>query len=654
MTYSPGPLGNVMSRLQGLKNVSRRKVMPGEGILKEKDEFENDVSGTAQPMPDFASPVNQEFGNNGIPTQNDDVRANVEVNPSKEEDEQGFFSKLGSSLASMVQSQGQPATESQNAMQQQPEPGYLDQAGSWLKKSFTPSTLEEINAQKAAYQAEQQEPGYLSRFGNWVKEGFTPSSPEEIRARQQESYQRLGWSLPQNRTNEPSVGRSMTDMVKGMVDKQGQGNYLQPQPAPPPVEKTPEEMEREQKEREAAELNPWQVAAYGANDTFANNPELVQTFEQETGIKYTDQMKDTVDQYEKILSDRENGIIGDQANYDEQAKRINDRINSNQTTDADKFFIGLALAMPLIIGGLFGKEAGLGALSGGAKGIGNMISGRQDAMRKDEALLAGINKQKQDSNLKRSEIDLERLKIPGEVRKTNPNPNEDIVGMNIATFKDPNTGKVIASGPEILPGFVADTKYANNAKARDVLRGKASELAQEEASLERANAATAKMVEAAMQIKDPTMFGKLMSYALSDGDNALKKWAKQYAPEIYIDGRWQNSAVLFDSIGEQLKDAYRRNEGMKAFTNTVSGHLSSMLSNPLSSGLKPQDIIDQVLTLRDRGQNFFIDKAKSQGFITIPFEQKFGRLNRNLYSGLNKREEKKLVSQDKQLMHGSE
>ncbi len=652
MTYSPGPMGNVISRLQGLKNVSRRKVMPGEGILQEKDDYEDDVSGTAQTMPDFAMPVNQEFGNSGIQSQSDDVRANMEINPSKEEDEQGFFSKLGSSLASMVQSKAAGASEMTKGM--------VNRYGGTHAGTYNPPQKPEQFPQEAGQGFSLPQDPEQSHFSKALGKGLTnlitgkENKPFFPYTENREYIDQPPGYMDEKDPNEPSLGRSMTDMVKGMVDKQGQGNYLQPQPAPPPVEKTPEELEREQKERENAELNPWQVAAYGANDTFANNPELVQTFEQDTGIKYTDQMKDTVDQYEKILSDRENGIIGDQANYDEQAKRINDRINSNQTTDADKFFIGLALAMPLIIGGLFGKEAGLGALSGGAKGIGNMISGRQDAMRKDEALLAGINKQKQDSNLKRSEIDVERLKIPGEVRKANPNPNEDIVGMNIATFKDPNTGEVIASGPEILPGFVADTKYANNAKARDVLRGKASELAQEEASLERANAATAKMVEAAMQIKDPTIFGKLMSYALSDGDSALKKWAKQNAPEIYIDGRWQNSAVLFDSIGEQLKDAYRRNEGMKAFTNTVSGHLSSMLSNPLSSGLKPQDIIDQVLTLRDRGQNFFIDKAKSQGFITIPFEQKFGLSNRNLYSGLNKREEKKLVSQDKQLMHGSE
>lgn len=650
MNYSPGPLGNVISRLQGLKNVSRRKVMPGEGILKEKDEFENDVSGTAQPMPDFAPQVNQEFGNSGIPSQSDDVRANMEVNPSKEEDEQGFFSKLGSSLASMVQSKAAGASEMTKGM--------VDRYAGTHAGTYTPPPKPEQPQQEdgQGFSLPQNPETSLTSLSKGLanliqgeKKPFFPYTENREYIDQPPGYMDEKVVDP----NQPSVGRSMTDMVKGMVDKQGQGNYLQPQPAPPPVEKTPEEKALEQEELDKAQERPWEVAAYGANDQFANSPELVSDFEKYTGIEYTNQIKDTVDQYEKILSDRENGIIGDQANYDEQAKRINDRINSNQTTDADKFFIGLALAMPLIIGGIFGKEAGLGALSGGAKGIGNMISGRQDAIRKDEALLAGINKQNQDSNLKRSEIDLERLKIPGEARKANPNPNEDLIGMNIATFKDPNTGEVIASGPEILPGFVANTSYANTPKARDVLRGKASELAEEKAALQKANTATYKLAQAAVQLKDPGIFGKLFSYALSDGDSSLKKLAKQNAPQIFIDGRWQNSAVYIDSIAEQLKDAYRRNEGMRALTNTVSNHMSNMVGNSQYSGLTPQDMIDQLMILRDRSQNFYVDKVKSQGFLGIPIEQEFGNENKKLYSGLNKREEKKQLASDKQKMYGS-
>lgn len=651
MSYSPGPFGNIMSRLQGLKNVSKRKVMPGEGILQEKEEFENDVSGTAQPMPNYSMPIEQGFSNGEVSNQlENDVRANAQINPDQEEDQQGFFSKLGNSLANMVQSQAAGASQMTKGM--------VDRYAGTATGNYNPPPQPEQPPQEAGQGfslPQNPEPaltslskGIASLLGKKNEPAF-PFTENREYIDQPPGYMDEKIVDP----NEPSLGRSMTDMVKGMVDKQGGSNYVQNQPAPPSIEKTPEEQALEQQELDKAQERPWEVAAYGANDKFANNPESVAEFEKYTGIEYTNQIKNTVDQYEKILSDRENGIIGDQANYDEQAKRINDRINSNQTTDSDKFFIGLALAMPLIIGGMFGKEAALGALGGGAKGLSAAMGQRQDSIRKDEALLAGVKKQRDDSNFKRSEIELERLKLPGEIRKNNPNPNEDMIGMNIATFKDPNTGEVIASGPEILPGFVANTSFANTPKAREALRGKASELSEEKAALQKANSATYKLAQAAMQIKDPGIIGKLFSYALSDENSALKKKFKQDAPQIFVDGRWQNSAVYIDSFSEQLKDAYRRNEGMKALTNTVSDHMANMVGNSQYSGLKPDDMIDQLMILLDRSQNFFVDKVKSQGFLGIPIEQEFGKENKKLYSDLNKREEKKQLVSDKQKMHGS-
>lgn len=651
MGYSPGPMGNIMSRLQGLKNVSGRKVMPGEGILQEKDDYENDVSGTAQPtMPDYSMQIDSQPGQGGIPSQEDDVRANMEINPNQEEDQQGFFSKLGNSLANMVQSNATGANDMAKGM-------VNSYAGGYSNPVSKPQVQQE-EAPSQGFSLPQNPDSALTALSKGLasvlqrenKPAF-PYTEDRTYIDQPPGYRDEKIENPVG-PEEPSSGQKLTQMVKGMVDKTGKANYIN-QPPVSPVEATPEEKSLDQEAMDKAQSQPWDVAAYGANDQFANNPELVSEFEQYTGIDYTGQMKDTIDKYEKILSDRENGINENQSNSDEQTKRINDRINSNQTTDTDKFFIGLALAMPLIIGGMFGKEAALGALSGGAKGFSGMLGQRQDALRKDEALLASINKQKDDSNIKRSELELERLKLPGEIRKANPNPNEDLVGMNIATFKDPNTGEVIASGPEILPGFVADMAYANNPKSREVLRGKASELAQEKAALQRANAATSELSQAAIQLKDPTIFSKLLAYSLSEGNSPLKKLARQNAPQIFMDGRWQNSAVYIDSKVEQLKDAYRRNEGMKAFTNTVSSHIANMIENSQYSGLKPQDMIDQLMILRDRGQGFFMDKVKSQGFLGIPLEQEFGNENKKLYAGLNNREEKKQLALDKQKMHGS-
>jgi hypothetical protein len=198
-------------------------------------------------------------------------------------------------------------------------------------------------------------------------------------------------------------------------------------------------------------------------------------------------------------------------------------------------------------------------------------------------------------------------------------------------------------------------KFGNTSKKREGMQTKASELEQEKAALERANQATSEVISAAMQLKDPGIMSQILSYALSEDKNgALKKIVRQNAPEIVVDGRKVNAAVYIDSKIEQMKDAYRRNEQMRAFTNTVAAHIGNMAENPLYSALKPSDLIDQMLILRDRGQQFFVDRASSQGFIRQPLESKFGKLNRELYKGLNTREEKSSLERDKQLMYGSE
>jgi hypothetical protein len=405
-----------------------------------------------------------------------------------------------------------------------------------------------------------------------------------------------------------------------------------------------------------AQMQPWQVAAYGATDAFANSPELVSEYEIYTGQDFDDLQKDTTKKYEQVIADLQTGNANNNAQYDEQMRRIEERIKNNQATETDKYYIGLALLMPLLIGGIFGKEAGLGALGGGAKGFADVLGQRQKDIRADEESLSDIYKQRSANEAKKGELEIERLKIPQTVQKNMPkNEYEDLKGMKIHTFKDPKTGEVVASGPEVLPDLYLDMNYGNTAKKREGMQEKASKLEEEKAALERANQATSDVIHAAMQLKDPGMFGKIMAISLSSDDNgALKKIVRQNAPMINIDGRKQNAAVYIDSKIEQIKDAYRRNEQMKAFTQTVASHIGSMAENPQYSGLTPQDLIDQMLILRDRGQQFFVDRASSQGFIRQPLENKFGKLNRNLYSSLNSKEEKSQLERDKQLMYGSD
>jgi len=606
-----GGIGNLF-RLAGLKNVSGRRRVMGDPELEDMENLEGEVSGVSNPEPNMPLPdTGEEFS-----PQSYDVRANQIDVP--EDENSDLYRKFGESLAYYMKNQGQqPQDELTQAVPKPvaPEAPPIETAQVDEQEGLPTVTASQEEAQ--GMKPPESSPGVWGAISDY----FSPTKREEMSKYNNEMMQ------------------------QSQMKAQGI---------------TPESQAAQQKlDQEAmnqAQMNPWQVSAYGATDEFANKPELVRDFEEYTGINFTPQVEEITKKYEEVLSNIDKGLLADSDEYDEQAKRIKERILQNEATDMDKYYIGMALLMPLILGGIFGKEAGLGALGGASKGIAEVFGKRMENTRKDEASLSDILKQKSTTALKRGELQIERMKIPSEVQKLLPKDEfEDLKGMNIVSFKDPETGEIVAFGPEVMPDLYANLQYANTAEKRKALGEKASKLEEEKSALERANQATSDVINAALQLKQPGIFSQILAYALSEDKNgALKKIVRQNAPQIFVDGRMQNSSVYIDSKIEQMKDAYRRNEQMRAFTNTVANHIGNMASNPQYEGLRPEDLIDQMLILRDRGQAFFVDRAAGQGFLKEPLENKFGQLNRKLYKGLNTSEEKKQLESDKQKMHASE
>src|SRR5574338_565026 len=107
-------IGNIISRLGGLKNVSGRRVMPGAEYLEELEAPETDLEGTS-PIPEFSNflPQNQPEAETGVPVspQSYDVRANTVQSPEQmmPEQEEGILSKLGKYLSEYSQKQGKGA-----------------------------------------------------------------------------------------------------------------------------------------------------------------------------------------------------------------------------------------------------------------------------------------------------------------------------------------------------------------------------------------------------------------------------------------------------------------------------------------------------------------------------------------------------------------
>ncbi len=598
-------------RLANLKNVSgRRRVRNEAPLLPEEPEI--DVSGTAPPM--IAPNIPEADLGGELTPQSYDVRANEIVDPNAPpppqeipEEEKGLFRRLGSSLLSYF---------SENPYSEDSEE-VLDRQTPVLPRSVQQPPK---NNQEKSF----------SKLGRYLTSPQGLPTPQETLSPEQEYEEKI------RKFSEGYIPEESTPYSPTYQATQEERNKI--------------EVQRLKDEIEKGQENPVQEAVYGSTDQFIKNPELVSKFNQYTGLNFSEKEAEITKKFEKVLSDMENNLNEINEGYDEQELRIKDRILNNQATEADKFYIGLALLMPMIIGGLFGKEVGIGALGGSFKGLASAFSDRQKNILADEELLAQLRKDKSQIGLKKSEIELERAKLPEAIKKMIPEDERaDLKGMNIYEFKDPDTGEVVAQGPEVLPGIYANLNVYNTPEKRKEAFKSAQEIGKEKSALDTADKAMVKLIEAAYQLDDPTWFGDILSYGLAKNESGpLKLALTKNSPEIYADGRKQNAAIYIDSLIEQIKDGYRRNEQMKAFTNTVAEHISSMIRNPIYAGFRPRDLIDQVLLLRDRGMGFFTERLKSQGFLDAPIRSEFGSRGRAIYDAMNIAEQKKKVPLIKQ------
>lgn len=617
-------IGNV-ARLSGLKNVSgrseKRRVMPEEDLEGDFLDEEPSVEGTSQnmddpsPLPNFAKfiPIAKNMPEpetgGAITPQSYDVRSNSVLDVKKEKQDMAY-KRLGSALGDIARIKSEEGEGSEGDLASNIE----GMAGSDLGASTErkPTTF---------------------NLKSKINEEFDPTKTQITS--KGDAYKKIGQSGAlssnelQNSENQFSLRKPVME-EEPIVDLQAQ-----------------DQASIDKAQQEGGHM----VAKYGATQSFANNPDLVSSFEKYTGTNFDEQTKAETERYEKVMADIEEGRQDAFNNYDEQSRRINERILNNQATDMDKWYIGLALLMPLLIGATMGKEAGFGALGGTAKGLGDLLSNRQKDIRGDEELLSNINRDSAALNLKGMENELEKLKIPAEVRKNLPKEmNPDLIGKEIHTFKDPETGEVVARGAMVLPDIYLDERYGNTPEMREKFVPEAFKTNEDKVAMKAANEATRKMIEAVMQLKDPGVGGKLISLALAD-DNAKKgildKWADLSSQTIMVDGRPVNAASYFNSVGDVIKDAYRRMEGMKAFTETVSNHVGNMSANPIKSGFNMESIIQQIFNLRDRGQEKFIDTVEGRGFIGEPMKQMLRKQNDQLYSKLNRKEESRLKDSEK-------
>ena len=178
-------LGSVVSRLQGLKNVSgRRRVLPGDHLLNQDEQpaFDINQPAPAPRMPEFSNfltPTQSQMGaGGGVPPadmpnaspQGSDVRANVAVDEPKKEDP-GFWDNVYNNLS----------TFGKYPQKRQPEPEPIPevQNDTLPLESNTPPAQEKVTENMASQGS--QEPQLNQAQPEPVqKEPFTSTSPDQV------------------------------------------------------------------------------------------------------------------------------------------------------------------------------------------------------------------------------------------------------------------------------------------------------------------------------------------------------------------------------------------------------------------------------------------------------------------------------------------
>lgn len=595
-------------RLQSLKNVSgRRKVLPGAQYLQDLENYESDVGGTSQPMLDIPPP---EMMDNSTP-QASDIRANV-VQPTEQpmqEEEPSMWSKLGQSLAnfanySMPKEGSSPQTPPIETAQVEASEGLPVGVQATPQGGADPRFLGQLGSA-------------LSSTGQAVKDYFNPSKREQ-----------MGYNNEQERQNtQIKMAGGDPNQIRQSTDQ----GFMQ--------------------DIEKAMQNPWQDSVYGSSDIVANHPALQQEFKQKTGIDFEPVIAKQVSEYEAAMKGVEDSLNGIQTALGEKEEGIKQRILNNQSTDADKFYIGLALLLPLVIGATMGKEAGIGALGGAAKGIADVYARRDKDLRTDEESLLDIAKQQGVNAEKLGNLNLEKAKLRPTLEKNLPDqPNEHLLGMSEVTWTNPDTGQQ-ESAVRIMPGLVAKSEYVNRPDGLKEMRKAASELSEVKSYVDELDDLTNDVVKIASQLKDKNFFSKMFSTVMSgQAPGALSKITE----DVIFDGRKVNAGTLLEEKLGFLANAYGQAKQLGQLDRAAQNHMQKLMNNPTSSLASPRDVVNQMLEIRKLAQRGLVKSAENKGFISDFLKEEMEEKNNQLLQGLNQKESDNRTQEIKKKMLQSE
>lgn len=579
-------LGNVMTRLGGLKNVNRR-VMPGAEFLQQLEEPDTDVSGTAKPLPNFAnfqSPTQnmpeEDFGGELTP-QSYDVRANVVNTP---EEEPGFLSKLGQALADYVNPQKRQEMSEQNAAlfnRGQPAP---QEAAPQMEQAPVPPTAPPIATEQVD-----------------ISEGLPPETPSQ------------------------EMAMESPEMPQPQIPQPVQEEAPQAQ-APEPEAKEPGTY---------VELG----AAQKVYDDPKSSPELKAEIERIFDTKLTPERTKEVKEFETAVGAFMNKLEGVETALTTREKALMNKIENRNLSTSEQISMALALIAPALIGGLLaGKQGFAHGLAGGGANVANALGGRMKDIKEAEELLPEIA-------LEKSKIGKEKLATTQQAAELKRKIQESVPNHALKELftKDGmilNGKLVLNTGNPLLP--LKSTAVRNAEDLKTFREKKMPELA-EKVSITEQGLHLLDNLQELLDYSEKEKSGIQYDYLpFYDTTSTAFKALIPAGRDTFKDedGNEVKISEIYETVLEQLSDMFSQSigaAGSKTAFKTYREHFREMLPNPFTAAAlakgrtQPGTVKAQIKSVKDKFEDSIIKKLDSAGVETGPMKELFSstKINTN-------------------------
>lgn len=364
-----------------------------------------------------------------------------------------------------------------------------------------------------------------------------------------------------------------------------------------------------EKHQKTAELN----LVPGAVDEIAKDPLAMAEFGEITGMDYTPQLQAALRPYEK-LADQAIGTLS------EEEALIRKRFNEGNMTTQDKIYLGLAIAIPAIMAGIYGGgNAALGAIAGGLQGTAQGMVNREERNIEDRKRLADVGKEK--LTIEASKADLSK-----KLRESMP---EDQVGDLLAGAKTvtiPETGESgIRVGNDALYYNTANLSKGNIKDEVKEMRTLAKDARERMEAIDSLYDVTKDLDNVYEQLikSGTTSFVPAVGGAvIPGGENWLSK--DVIDPKT---GKKMKASVLVGQLVEKGLDKYRTSQigGSRAITEAMRTHFDALLGNPfkLEQALSIEDARNMTEAFQSIAAKEFIAGMEAEGFLRQPLEKRF-------------------------------